>query len=162
MRTQLTTHRHLFAWEYYKRGELENKCFETWSLGRTQRRKFWWRIRPSEKSPYCGCKLSSECKQTNTCNFLADAWRPWHVHTLSHKHRQAHTLGMHPHTCKTGWFYTQWEMKKDSYDITRDRPAVTDSNSEVRRHINLNHLTYCSQWVGGVRGLRGTEADDER
>lgn len=41
-------------------------------------------------------------------------------------------------------------MKRDLDDITLDRPAVTDSNSEVRRHINLNHLTYCSEWVGGV------------
>ncbi len=57
-------------------------------------------------------------------------------------------------------------MKKDLDDITRDRPAVTDSNSEVRRHINLNHLTYCSEWVGGVGeeagGLRGETMKDKR
>lgn len=117
---------------------------------------------PSEKTPDCGCKLSLECKQTNTCNFLADAWRPWHIHMLArtqahtHAHTSTHTQkGTHQHTRKPGWFYTQWKMKKDSDDITLNRPTVTDSNSEIRRRINLNHLTYCSGWVGGWGAQRG-------
>lgn len=33
----------------------------------------FWRIWPFRKSPGCMCKLSPNCKQTSTCNFLTDA-----------------------------------------------------------------------------------------
>lgn len=119
---------------------------------------------PSEKALDCGCKLSLECKQTNTCNFLADAWRPWHVHMNS----DTHTHRGNNSTCVSrGGFYTRWTMKKDLDDITPHHSAVTDSNSELRLHTNLNHLMYCCRGCvggGGGRWGRGghTDGEDER
>lgn len=51
------------------------------------------------------------------------------------------------HTHKVGFTH---RGRKNLDDITRDGHAVTDSNGEVR-NINLNHLIYCSVWLGGVR-----------
>lgn len=86
-----------------------------------------------------------------------DMYTRTHTNTDTRTHRGEQT---DTHV-NQGGFYTQWKMKKGLDDITLDRPAVTDSNSEVRRHINLNHLTYCSEWVGGwkINGKKVTERE---
>lgn len=142
--------------------EVENKCFNLKFLAELKRfkgRNLGGGYGLQKKTPDCGCKLSLECKQTNTCNFLADVWSPWHIHMHTHTHihtrEQTNTQVNHGGYTHSGRWRKTWMT---SLHIV----TVTDSNSEVRRHINLNHLTYCSGWMGGwgVGGL-GLEGHKE-